>query len=59
MKLNPEKHEVSFDKEANAIYISFNHAKVKKTAAIYSATKNIHLGIDLDKDNNVIGIELI
>ena len=46
--------EISYDKEADALYIEFRKGKFAKNKKIDDFTI-----IDLDKDNNILGIELL
>ncbi len=46
--------EISYDKEADAIYIQFRKGEFTKNKKIDDFTI-----IDLDKDNNLLGIELL
>ena len=46
--------EISYDKEADAMYIEFRKGDFSKNKKIDGFTI-----IDLDKDNNILGIELL
>ena len=46
--------EISYDKEADAMYIEFRKGEFDKNKKIDDFTI-----IDLDKDNNILGIELL
>ena len=46
--------EISYDKEADAMYIEFRKGKFTKNKKIDDFTI-----IDLDKDGNMLGIELL
>lgn len=46
--------EISYDKEADAMYIEFRKGKFAKNKKIDDFTV-----IDLDKDGNMLGIELL
>jgi uncharacterized protein YuzE len=46
--------EISYDKEADAMYIEFRDGKFAKNKKIDDFTI-----IDLDKDGNILGIELL
>ena len=46
--------KITFDKEADAMYIEFTEAEFSKNKKIDSNTI-----IDLDKDNKIIGIEIL
>ena len=46
--------EITYEKEADAIYIEFSDAEFSKNKKIDDKTI-----IDLDKDGNLIGIELL
>jgi uncharacterized protein YuzE len=46
--------EITFDKEADAVYIEFTNAEFSKNKKIDDNTI-----IDLDKDDQIIGIELL
>ena len=46
--------KITFDKEADAVYIEFNSGE-------FSSNKKVddNVIIDLDKDNNILGIEIL
>ena len=46
--------EISYDKEADAVYIQFQKGKFVKNKKVDDFTI-----IDLDKDDNILGIELL
>ena len=46
--------KIEYDKEADALYIEFGSGEFAKNKKIDSNTI-----IDLDKDNNILGIEII
>jgi len=46
--------EISYDKEADALYIRFREGRFAKNKKIDDVTI-----IDLDKDGNILGIELL
>jgi uncharacterized protein YuzE len=46
--------DVSFDREADAVYIQFSDAKVDHTTGI-----NARAFLDIDKNGEIIGIELL
>lgn len=46
--------EITYDKEANAMYIEFRKGKFSKNKKIDDFTI-----IDLDKEGNILGIELL
>ena len=46
--------EISYDKEADAMYIEFRKGMFSKNKKI-----DDFIIVDLDKDNNILGIELL
>ena len=46
--------EINYDKEADALYIEFRKGEFAKNKKIDDLTL-----IDLDKDDNILGIELL
>ena len=46
--------EIRYDKEADAIYIQFAEGKFAKNKVVDDSTI-----VDLDKDGNILGIELL
>ncbi len=46
--------KIDYDKEADAIYIELNHGEFSKNKKLDDFTI-----IDIDKDGNIIGIELL
>ena len=46
--------EISYDKEADAMYIEFRKGEFSKNKKLDDFTL-----IDLDRDNNILGIELL
>ncbi|MBI5392927.1 DUF2283 domain-containing protein [Candidatus Woesearchaeota archaeon] len=46
--------EISYDKQADAMYIEFRKGRFAKNKKVDDSTI-----IDLDKDNNILGIEIL
>jgi len=50
---------ITKDPEANVIYIKFNERKIESTVESMAELKGQMVMFDLDKQNNLVGIEII